>query len=113
MTVTGYNLTPASKMGRERVDALQKQYKQLKGTYPQGPKAGSVLWLEEKIREMEAAQGPPGPVGPIGKTGRRGAQGKNGKDGKTGPRGPAGKDGAVVVLLAPPGMKKKKTPAAE
>ena len=45
-------------MGRERVDALQKQYAKLYDRYPRGPKANQVLWLEEKIKEKEAAAGP-------------------------------------------------------
>eukprot|EP01050_Picozoa_sp_SAG11_P011055 SAG11_NODE_1146_length_5684_cov_59.423277_2_plen_136_part_00 len=72
-------------MGREGIDKLKAQYRELYGRQAQGSQANSVALLQSKINEkLKDRVGPRGPRGAIGKTGRKGAKGDTGALGEDG-----------------------------
>eukprot|EP01050_Picozoa_sp_SAG11_P029356 SAG11_NODE_8236_length_1042_cov_16.932131_1_plen_187_part_10 len=69
-------------MGREGVDRLKKQYRDLYGHAARGSQANSVAWLQSKINEkMKDRVGPRGPRGAKGPKGDKGEDGEDGEDG--------------------------------
>eukprot|EP01050_Picozoa_sp_SAG11_P029032 SAG11_NODE_8008_length_1070_cov_228.185376_1_plen_326_part_10 len=75
-------------MGREGIDKLKAQYRELYGRQARGSQANSVAWLQSKINEkLKDRVGPRGPRGPIGKRGAKGAKGDKGDDGEDGEDG--------------------------
>eukprot|EP01050_Picozoa_sp_SAG11_P023422 SAG11_NODE_4703_length_1797_cov_8.928151_2_plen_327_part_00 len=84
-------------MGREAVDLLKKQYRELYGRSARGAHSNSVAWLQSKINEkLKDRVGPQGPRGPIGKTGAKGAKGGKGAKGN---EGAPGEDGAAAIVF--------------
>eukprot|EP01050_Picozoa_sp_SAG11_P032474 SAG11_NODE_10577_length_819_cov_21.152778_1_plen_190_part_10 len=78
-------------MGREGVDRLKTQYRELYGRRPCGSLANNVAWLQsrinDKLKDRVGPRGLRGPRGAIGKTGRKGAKGDKGDDGEDGDDG--------------------------
>eukprot|EP01050_Picozoa_sp_SAG11_P042273 SAG11_NODE_19388_length_467_cov_70.766304_1_plen_103_part_01 len=76
-------------MGREGVDRLKKQYRDLYGHAARGSQANSVAWLQSRINEkmkdrVDNMQDRVGPRGPRGAKGPKGDKGEDGKDGEDG-----------------------------
>eukprot|EP01050_Picozoa_sp_SAG11_P036683 SAG11_NODE_14082_length_625_cov_9.235741_1_plen_148_part_10 len=81
-------------MGREGVDRLKTQYRELYGKIARGSQANNPVWLQSRINDkLKNRVGPRGPRGPIGKTGRKGAKGDKGDDGED------GEDGLSFLLV--------------
>eukprot|EP01050_Picozoa_sp_SAG11_P001564 SAG11_NODE_69_length_18453_cov_37.601613_2_plen_466_part_00 len=78
-------------MGREGVDKLKTQYRDLYGRRPCGSQANNPVWLQgrinDKLKDRVGPRGPRGPRGAIGKTGHKGAKGDKGDDGEDGEDG--------------------------
>eukprot|EP01050_Picozoa_sp_SAG11_P038850 SAG11_NODE_16060_length_557_cov_25.139738_1_plen_136_part_10 len=75
-------------MGREGIDKLKAQYRELYGRQARGSKANSVAWLQSRINDkLKDRVGPRGPRGAIGKRGPRGFKGDKGDDGEDGEDG--------------------------
>eukprot|EP01050_Picozoa_sp_SAG11_P032772 SAG11_NODE_10812_length_803_cov_99.508523_1_plen_177_part_01 len=76
-------------MGREGVDSLKKQYRDLYGHAARGSQANSVAWLQSRINEkmkdrVDNMQDRVGPRGPRGAKGPKGDKGEDGEDGEDG-----------------------------